>query len=172
MDNVHEFDGNLTQGAIIARGVRTGTEAPIPALSIDAAIANASDDTPESDMNKHRGLTFNNEVAEARKGDAVFLFGAKSHAREGRVIDVDPTDPPVVDYVAGSRQIRKAVLIRSTDAQPFSQGGDSGSLIIDANNHPVAILIGADPRDPTLSVAQDLLTIQSDLKFDGVHSVP
>jgi hypothetical protein len=171
---VFEFDGTLpsvTQGDLIAHFIKMGTVGSSSDLSIDAALANA-EDTPESNMNQHEGgFTFNDEIVVAHEKETVFMNGPVTKGTQGIVKQVLPSFS--VDYskypIGRPLLINKVVLIDSVDSSPFSEEGDSGSLIINASGNPVALLIGGSGNQ---SIAGDLLTIQKNLNFDGIHSVP
>ena len=76
--------------------------------------------------------------------DAVAKLGRTTGLTKGRVTAFE-LDNVVIQYDAGALKFDSQIEIESTEADPFSQGGDSGSLIVDAERRAVAILFaGSD----------------------------
>lgn len=73
--------------------------------------------------------------ASVTPGDSVRKFGAASGLTHGRII----ASGCFVFTEAG--WLRDQILVRP-DARSFSEGGDSGALVVDAQNHPIGIVRG------------------------------
>jgi hypothetical protein len=175
-DDVSDPAGNLIAGAPLSCGTLDGSDG----LSIDAAIAFAGGRNPPADSKRHVELTFSGDIQRAEIGDVVMMHGARTGSKTRGTVrrmpafqEVDYTEKPIGRKI----NIRNVLVIQPLDGAPFfSQPGDSGSLIVlEKNNAPCALLIGAVDGDPELgpiSLAGDLLAIQADLNFSGLHSVP
>jgi hypothetical protein len=88
----------------------------------------------------------------ARRNATVFKHGRTTGLTRGVVTDVDADIR--VDYAeAGVGVFADQVVVRGLPpTSPFSQGGDSGSLIVDAERRPCALLFaGADGADVTFA---------------------
>jgi hypothetical protein len=77
------------------------------------------------------------EVLDA--GDRVYKVGRTTGATEGRVTAFD-LDNLVVNYDLGNLRFDGQVEIEGMGTKAFSDGGDSGSLIVDAKMRAVALL--------------------------------
>ncbi|MBI3822274.1 MAG: hypothetical protein HY289_06300 [Planctomycetes bacterium] len=177
-DDVFEFAGfSGPVGANIAGTIlKMGTASDAVGESVDAAMALAVVN-PVPDINQHVGLRFSENIVQISSfGVNVEMFGAKSGARTtGRVVNIHTfLDVPYTNFPVGrSFTIRRVLEIAPTSGSTFSQEGDSGSLVITDSGDPTAILIGGPPPGSAgNSFAQDLATIQTDLRFDGIFSVP
>jgi hypothetical protein len=73
------------------------------------------------------------------EGDTVYKIGRTTGATEGRVTAFD-VDNVVVNYDAGNLRFDGQIEIEGTGNRPFSDGGDSGSLIVDGAMQAVALL--------------------------------
>ncbi len=67
--------------------------------------------------------------------DQVGKVGRTTGTTNGRVSAFE-LDNVVVEYDSGVLKFDGQVEIESADSSPFSQGGDSGSLIVDADRAP------------------------------------
>ncbi|MGH7824529.1 MAG: hypothetical protein ACREQ7_05055 [Candidatus Binatia bacterium] len=72
-------------------------------------------------------------------GDGVHKVGRTTGVTRGRVTAFE-LDNVVVAYDIGNLRFDDQIEIEGADAGPFSQGGDSGSLIVDDDRQAVALL--------------------------------
>jgi hypothetical protein len=73
------------------------------------------------------------------EGTIVYKVGRTTGATRGRVTAFD-LDNLVVNFDIGNLRFDGQIEIESAGARPFSDGGDSGSLIVDAEMRAVALL--------------------------------
>lgn len=73
------------------------------------------------------------------EGETVYKVGRTTGATEGRVTAFD-VDNVVVNYNVGNLRFDNQIEIEGTGSRPFSDGGDSGSLIVDTGMRAVALL--------------------------------
>lgn len=112
---------------------------------VDAALA-AIDDGIEYDLGRLRALVGGKDRRLAGLGDETLDEGAIVHkvgrttgATKGRVTAFD-LDNVVVNYDIGNLRFDGQIEIEGTGSKPFSDGGDSGSLIVNADMQAVALL--------------------------------
>jgi hypothetical protein len=107
------------------------------------------------------------EHTAARAGDRVTKSGAATGTTEGVVIRVDASDDVTIDgrVLRTSRQI----LVRSLDGSPFSAPGDSGALLLDADQRAVGLLWGVNTRGEGVAcpIAPVLYAMNITLGADG-----
>lgn len=72
-------------------------------------------------------------------GDVVAKIGRTTGVTHGTVTAIE-LDNVTVGYDSGNATFNGQIEIEGTGLQPFSRGGDSGSLIIDQNNLAAALL--------------------------------
>jgi hypothetical protein len=72
-------------------------------------------------------------------GEEVFKVGRTTGVTHGRVTAFE-LDNVVVGYDIGNVRFDNQIEIEGAEEGPFSQGGDSGSLILDAAGHAAALL--------------------------------
>ena len=85
-----------------------------------------------------------NGCAEAKPGDKVHKMGAASRLTQGTIIDVKYEEKTTVNgrIIFAKNQL----LIRSENSKPFSEGGDSGAVILNKNNEIVGLLWGTNNK--------------------------
>jgi hypothetical protein len=107
---------------------------------VDAACAEV-DDGIVTDLGQLKGLGTLTGLAaeEVEIGQPVRKIGRTTGLTHGHVTAIE-VDNLVVDYGIGRVRFDNQIEIESTAAAPFSRGGDSGSLIIDAQSRGVALL--------------------------------
>lgn len=112
--------------------------------SLDCAVAAINDPIPYEPRNL-RGLgTLAGPGEPVDIGTAVAKVGRTTGLTRGRVIAFE-VDNIVVDYDLGSLRFDNQIEIESAGAAPFSDGGDSGSLIVDGRRRAVGLLFaGSD----------------------------
>ena len=102
-------------------------------------------------------------------GDEVHKVGRTTDVTHGRVTAFE-LDNVVVGYDIGNLRFDDQIEIEGKGLGPFSQGGDSGSLIVDAENRGVAMLFaGGDQGGANgqgLTYANPLGRVLDDLKVD------
>jgi hypothetical protein len=77
-------------------------------------------------------------------GDAVCKIGRKTDLTQGRVSAIE-VDNVIIGYDLGNLRFDNQIEIESAANTPFSQGGDSGSLIVNSNLQAVGLLFaGSD----------------------------
>ena len=90
------------------------------------------------------------------EGETVYKVGRTTGATKGRVTAFD-LDNVVVNYDLGNLRFDGQIEIEGTGTKPFSDGGDSGSLIVNSRFEAVALLFagsdtgGAQWRRPDLA---------------------
>jgi len=112
---------------------------------LDCALAEV-DDGIDFDPVKLRGLVdgkntklkgLGPEVVDA--GDVVYKLGRMTGATKGRVTAFD-VDNLVVNYDTANLRFDNQIEIESFGKKPFSDGGDSGSLVVNARMEAVGLL--------------------------------
>lgn len=118
---------------------------------IDAAIAGI-DDEIDHDANRLRGLVSGKDRRLAGlgaefidEGAVVYKVGRTTGPTKGRVTAFD-LDNVVVSYDVGNLRFDGQIEIEGSGTQPFSDGGDSGSLIVNADMQAVALLFAGSER--------------------------
>ena len=140
----------------------------------DAAVAALDDGVPVDP------LTLTGAPAPALKGarqttfeigEPVFKLGRTTGLTRGRVSAIE-VDDVVVDYEMGSLTFDRQTEIEGDGDQPFSQGGDSGALVLDAGGFAVGLLFAGTDQGGSngrgLSYVSDLGPILAalDLSLD------
>jgi len=117
--------------------------------TVDAAIARVSSDR---ELDNHLGGQPMAEMLDIRKmldaDIAVRMCGARSKIREG-ILNTAPVSERLQLGQSGFHVFYEgACYIRSLDDEPFAIAGDSGSIVVDESDHPVAMVVGlARPTD-------------------------
>jgi len=93
----------------------------------------------------------------------VYKVGRTTGITEGRV-GATELDGLVVGFDQGGVSFDGQIQIKATGSKPFSQGGDSGSLIVDAQRRAVALLFAGNGVDSTF--ANPIATVLDKLKID------
>lgn len=132
----------------ICRGIRSQTRYQIVTRQIednlvDAAIAQPSESSDASDQILEIGAIAG--VAEASLGTAVKKSGRTTGFTTGEISQVSVTVD--VDYGAG----RTARFTDQLIAGPMSQGGDSGSAVLDEQNRLVGLLFAGSDNSTILN---------------------
>ena len=129
---------------------------PIPNL-VDAAVAWTAFSFVDP---RHLNYTLNPTPIAARLGMTVKKNGRTTQATIGTITDIN-VNISVGGYPCGAAQFRNQIGIRGIGGNPFSRGGDSGSLIVTANsNQPVALLF-AGRTDNSLTFANPIEIVNS-----------
>jgi hypothetical protein len=101
--------------------------------------------------------------------DQVGKVGRTTGTTSGRVSAFE-MDNVVVEYDLGVLRFDSQVEIESVDSGPFSQGGDSGSLIVDADRRAVALLFAGSDQGGSngqgLTYANAIRSVLDALKVD------
>lgn len=101
------------------------------------------------------------------EGETVFKIGRTTGPTEGRVTAFD-LDHLIVNYDIGNLRFDNQIEIEGIARQPFSDGGDSGSLIVNTNMEAVALLFaGGDTGGSNglgLTYANPIHRVLKDLK--------
>lgn len=128
--------------ATLARFVPLETEKP---NRVDCALATIVDATTVIPAFLPKiGRLKSAEPIEAAEGAQVEKTGRATGYTVGTVFDVSATVP--IEFELGRLTFEDQILIRS-DAGAFSDGGDSGSLIVDqASGQATGLLIGGSPQ--------------------------
>jgi hypothetical protein len=165
-----EFDGGQNPAAKVGELFRFVRLKKAGANLVDGAVASIDGAIPFD----HRTLTGLGKLAGLgdpvlAEDDAVGKVGRTTGTTKGRVSAFE-LDNVVVDYGLGVLKFDNQVEIESTGSDPFSQGGDSGSLIVDADRRAVAILFaGSDQGGPSghgLTFANPIRAVLDALKVD------
>lgn len=107
---------------------------------VDAALATVLDNVNFDGMTL-RGIGDLNGLGGSvvDVGDEVQKVGRTTDVTHGRVTAFE-LDNVVVGYDIGNLRFNNQVEIEGVGSGPFSQGGDSGSLIVDADHRAIALL--------------------------------
>ena len=124
-------------------GVRPAAKAP--ANLVDAAIARPVRDDAVDDA--VLGLDRPGGVRDAEVGDAVRKSGRTTGLTEGRVLATDATVE--IEYDADVATFADQVV-----AGPMSQGGDSGSLVVDRDGRVVGLLFAGSSTSTVFNRAR------------------
>lgn len=140
---------------------------------VDAALA-AVEKTVTFDAARLRGISSGKDKTLAGlgpafvdEGETVLKIGRTTGATKGRVTAFD-VDNVIVSYDIGNLRFDNQIEIEGTGRTAFSDGGDSGSLIVNAGMEAVALLFaggetgGANGRG--LTYANPLHRVLADLK--------
>jgi hypothetical protein len=118
---------------------------------VDAAVA-AIDEGMGHDPNRLRTLVNGKDRALAGlgpefidEGTVVYKVGRTTGPTKGRVTAFD-LDNVVVNYDIGNLRFDGQIEIEGSGTRSFSDGGDSGSLIVDADMQAVALLFAGSER--------------------------
>jgi hypothetical protein len=137
---------------------------------VDAAVASIADGIDFD----HRTLTGIGKLAGLgdallADGDHVSKIGRTTGASKGRVSAFE-MDNVIVGYGIGFLRFDGQVEIEGADTGPFCQGGDSGSLIVDASRRAVALLFAGSDQGGSngqgLTYAHPIRTVLDALKVD------
>ena len=136
---------------------------------VDAAIASIADGVDVDvktlkDVGQVAGLR--DEPIEP--GDTVLKLGRTTGLTQGRVTAIE-VDDIVVAYDRGDLSFDRQIEIEGAADLPFSQGGDSGSLIVDEQFRGCALLFAGGDTGGTngkgLTFANDLATVFQQLNI-------
>ena len=138
------------------------------ANSVDAAIASASaSDVGVSTPNEGWGTPSGQTVA-AFPGQVVQKYGRTTAYTEGTVDSINVTVN--VGYDNGTALFQDQIIIRGRRQRgkryvsaSFSDGGDSGSLIVDGNNNAVGLLFAGNSTVTIANPINDVLDAFSDV---------
>lgn len=144
------FDGGRQPSERVARLRFWITLRPSGTNVVDAALA-AIEPRIGTDLSRLRGLVDGADRALAGlgpefvdPGESVRKIGRTTGPTEGRVTAFD-LDNLIVNYDMGNLRFDNQLEIEGAGAQAFSDGGDSGSLIVNASLDAVALLFaGSD----------------------------
>jgi len=154
-------DGGVVPGdriALLENFVRVNC--PGPNL-VDAAVAWTAFSFVDP---RHVNYTLNPTPIAARLGMTVKKNGRTTQATIGTITDIN-VNISVGGYSCGVAQFRNQIGIRGIGGNPFSRGGDSGSLIVTANsNQPVALLF-AGRTDNSITFANPIEAVISQLSI-------
>jgi hypothetical protein len=140
-------DGGMRSRNRIAQFSEAVPLSPTQLNFIDAALAEL-DDGVEIDPRLLREIDGGADRAlngvgprELAKGTTVFKIGRTTGATEGKVVAFDIRNV-VVGYETGNRRFGGLIEIESADNRAFSDGGDSGALVVDEQMQAVGLLLG------------------------------
>jgi hypothetical protein len=131
--------------------------------AVDAAIATLADavayhPAPRQGLKKLAGI----RQEPLDMGELVYKVGRTTGRTEGRIsaIEVDIS----IGYDMGFLEFTGQIEVAPTANKPFSQGGDSGALIVDGQYRAVGLLIAGNDDDVTyanpIQAVLDALNIQ------------
>jgi hypothetical protein len=139
------FDGGKRPGDVVARLTHWVRLKRRGANLVDAAIAGLADGQ-QHDALRLRGLVNQKDrklkglgPALVDEGEVVYKIGRTTGATKGRVTAFE-LDNVVVNYDAGNLRFDDQIEIEGSGTQSFSDGGDSGSLIVNARMEAVGLL--------------------------------
>lgn len=109
---------------------------------VDVALGRVYGDI-ECKLGQYGGLPIKSPLLDARVGTKVCKTGRTTFYTEGKITGTNAASR--IEYDCGNLIFEKQIVIESANPYPFSQGGDSGSLIMDMDGRPVALLFaGSD----------------------------
>jgi hypothetical protein len=164
------FDGGQDPGQKVGELLRFVKLKKTRANLVDCAIA--SIDAPIKF--NHRTLTGLGNLAGLgdpvlAADDQVGKVGRTTGTTKGRVTAFE-LDNLVVEYDLGFLKFDNQVEVEGVDSRPFSQGGDSGSLIVDAGRRAVALLFAGSDQGGSngqgLTFANPIRPVLDALKVD------
>jgi hypothetical protein len=137
---------------------------------VDAALARV-DEAIAIDAERVRGL---GRVAGERAeplapGDKVAKLGRTTGLTRG-VVSAIEVDRVIVGYEQGEHRFDDQLEITGIGSEPFSRGGDSGSLICDAGRFAAALLFAGNDADTTY--AHPIATVLGALKVRLIGAAP
>lgn len=168
------YDGGKQPSERVAR-LRFWTKLKqIGANFVDAALAQVEHGVP-SDVSRLRELVNGTDRRLAGVGpelvdvgETVFKIGRTTGPTEGRVTAFDLDNLVVNYYDTGNLRFDNQIEIEGTGSQVFGDGGDSGSLIVNANMEAAALLFaGSDAGGSNglgLTYANPIHRVLKDLK--------
>jgi len=137
---------------------------------VDAALARIEADVA-FDAARLRGVGALGAVRTEplRPGDRVVKRGRTTGLTRG-VVSAIEVDGVIVGYDRGELRFDDQLEISPAGRTPFSRGGDSGSLIVDADRRPAALLFAGNDADTTY--ANPLPTVLQALKVELAGASP
>lgn len=138
------YDGGAPPADIVGQLARFITLRSDAINHVDAAVASLADNI-EGKVGEIRGLGRLKGLAESVDiGDVVYKVGRTTGKREGRISAIE-VDNVVVSFDSFTIRFDNQIEVEGVDGRAFSDGGDSGSLIVNSNRHAVALLFaGSD----------------------------
>lgn len=164
------IDGGQNPGDIIGKLTRFEKLDRLGVNQVDCAIASL-DDTIKFHFKKLQGLGNLAGVGAAflDAGADVAKIGRTTGLTRGRITAFE-LDNVVVGYDMGNLRFDYQIEIEGADTGPFSQGGDSGSLIVDGNLKAVALLFAGGDQGGTngqgLTYANPIQKVLDTLEMD------
>ena len=139
---------------------------------VDCAVASVLekvkyDATKLAGLGKLKGIS----DADVDEGDRVAKVGRTTGVTHGRVTAFE-MDNMMIGYNYGEARFDSVIEIRGVGQKPFSDGGDSGSLIVDGQHRAVALLFsGTDPdtAGPDYTYANPIQSVLEKLKIDLLY---
>lgn len=85
------------------------------------------------------------DLEDKRQRTKVQIDGKSSGPRDGIIVDINV--PARIMYPDGKRwRLEKLIKIKPIDNNPFSKGGDSGSLVVDEFGFAIGLLVAGDEK--------------------------
>ena len=130
---------------------------------VDAAIARLADGVEIGPLRlRGAGTLLAPRVDALAPGDRVLKLGRTTGLTRG-VVSAIEVDRVIVGYDQGEKRFDDQIELTGLANTPFSRGGDSGSLIVDAGRHPAALLFAGNDADTTY--ANPLAAVLAALKI-------
>jgi hypothetical protein len=164
------FDGGQNPAQKVGELLRFVRLKKAGANLVDCAVASIDGDI-KFDQRTLTGLGKLAGLGDAvlAENDAVGKVGRTTGTTKGRVSAFE-LDNVAVEYDIGVLKFDNQIEIESTDSSPFSQGGDSGSLIVDTNRRAVALLFAGSDQGGSngqgLTFANPIRSVLDALKVD------
>jgi hypothetical protein len=134
---------------------------------VDAAIATIEEGLEYYyDELKSIGTIRGVRTTPLEEDEVVFKVGRTTGKTKGLVKAIEMSDL-VIEYDMGDIVFNEQIEIAPAEDEPFSLGGDSGSLIVDADRNAVALLFGGNDVDATY--ANPIGAVLKALKIELVH---
>ena len=100
------------------------------------------------------------------EGEPLYKIGRTTGYTRGRVSAIE-VDDLIVGYDMGDLSFNGQFMIEPRDKEPFSLGGDSGSLIFDRQRMAVGLLFAGNDVDATF--ASPIGSVLDMLRVDLIH---
>ncbi len=130
-------------------------DSSIDELSIDAAIAAIIDPTAICQENHksyflkgYRTQTYIRNFLKSSEKDLgypVFKMGHRTKLTQGLLVDLDV--PMIVEYSNMLCAYKKLYIVQGQNGEPFSDRGDSGSIVYDKEGFAIALIIGGGEQE-------------------------
>jgi len=137
-----DYDGGVSPDDAVATVHEAVLIDPNGVNYVDCCLAKINNDI-DSKLGQYGDLPINSPLLNPKVGLKVNKVGRTTFYTEGKITGINAASR--IWYDCGSILFESQIVIESDNPYPFSDGGDSGSLIMDMDGRPVALLFaGSD----------------------------